>query len=102
MGRHAKPWGVWPKPQFNEQEWALISQLTNVHDGTQCIGERTCVIHNPTRHPMRDWTLHWRGDRKIFERICQHGVGHPDPDQEFWWEQSKQEWQWVHGCCGCC
>jgi hypothetical protein len=29
------------------------------------------------------------------ERICDHGVGHPDPD-EFMADV------WVHGCDGCC
>jgi hypothetical protein len=61
------------------------------------------VIHNPSEHYMAEWTLHWRGDRKIFERICpDHGVGHPDPDQFAYWESIGEDWQGVHGCCGCC
>jgi hypothetical protein len=51
---------------------------------------------------MRGWTLHWRGDRGIFERICEHGVGHPDPDQFDYWIETRQKHQMVHGCCGCC
>ena len=51
---------------------------------------------------MRTWRLHWRGDRGIFERICQHGVGHPDPDQFEFWRVTGQEWQGVHGCDMCC
>jgi len=61
-----------------------------------------CVIHNPSDHHMRYWPLHWRNDRGIFERICTHGVGHPDPDQFYYWKGSNQEWQTVHGCDGCC
>ena len=62
-----------------------------------------CVIHNRTAHHMQHWTLHWRGDRGIFERLCpDHGIGHPDPDQGPYWTATGQDWQWVHGCCGCC
>ncbi|QGT55147.1 hypothetical protein SEA_FORZA_186 [Gordonia phage Forza] len=76
--------------------------LFNVHELTQCEGEH-CVIHNPSAHHMRAWTLHWRDDRHIFERLCPaHGTGHPDPDQFAFWEKTDQEWQKVHGCCGCC
>lgn len=76
--------------------------LKNVHPEALCQG-RECVIHAPTEHHMRDWSLHWREDRAIFERICpSHGTGHPDPDQMSFWRETNQEWQSVHGCCGCC
>ncbi len=62
-----------------------------------------CVVHHRTGHHMMFWPLHWRGDRGIFERICpSHGIGHPDPDQGPYWKRTDQDWQWVHGCCGCC
>ncbi len=100
----------------------------NVHDASQCNG-RTCIIHNPTDHQMRSWPLHWRSDRGIFERICPHRIGHPDPDQQaYWHEQGHQDFlatlseadpadlpldhgghvadyisgQMTHGCDGCC
>lgn len=73
----------------------------HTHSGAECLG-RSCVVHNPTDHHMREWHLHWRWDRGIFERICEHGVGHPDPDQFDYWRETDQEWQAVHGCCGCC
>ncbi len=75
--------------------------LKNVHGHRQC-GGRVCIIHKPTGHHMRDWPLLWRDDRNIWERICLHGVGHPDPDQIPYWEESNQSWQTIHGCCGCC
>lgn len=75
--------------------------LTNVHAGTSCEG-RPCVIHRPTPHHMADWTLHWRDDRGIFERICEHGIGHPDLDQFDYWRSVDQDSQAVHGCDGCC
>lgn len=73
-------------------------RLVNVH--TTCDGP--CVIHRPSEHHLRAWPLHWRGDRGIFERICEHGIGHPDPDQFAYWRRTGQHSQDVHGCCGCC
>lgn len=76
--------------------------LINVHDETQCAG-RACVIHNPTDHRMRDHRLHWRSDRRIFERLCPVcGCGCPDPSQFEFWRETGREWQMVHGCCGQC
>lgn len=80
-------------------------KLGGVHFEEDCSGD-TCVIHKPTDHLMRDWTLIWRNDRDIFERICEHGIGHPDPDQtEFWMNTmllADAEAMEVHGCDGCC
>lgn len=75
--------------------------LTNVHDPDLCAGE-WCVVHNPSPHHMRDWDLNWRGDRGLMERICPHGIGHPDPDSLAFFERNGQDWQGVHGCDGCC
>lgn len=74
--------------------------LVNVHEPGTCLGE-WCVIHNPLDTYDRDW-LHWRADRAIFEVICDHGCGHPAPEQYEFWQRTNQEWQIVHGCCGCC
>ena len=68
--------------------------LVNVHSDTACAGE-WCCIHNPSPHHMREWTMHWRSDRRIMERLCpDKGIGHPDPD-----DINKDG---VHGCDGCC
>jgi hypothetical protein len=69
--------------------------LYNIHDRDDCLGP-PCPIHHLTDHPMRGFPQHWRGDRQMMERICPHGVGHPDPD-----DQSPDR---VHGCCWeqCC
>lgn len=75
--------------------------LVNVHDAASCAG-RACVIHSPTEHHMSGFPLHWRDDRGIFERICEHGIGHPDPDQLDYWCESGREHEAVHGCDGCC
>lgn len=47
-------------------------------------------------HHMAGWPRHYRGDRGIWERICPHGIGHPDPDQPL------DNGRGVHGCDGCC
>ncbi len=78
-----------------------MEALRNVHDRSKC-AHRTCVVHNPSDHHMRRWELHWRNDRGIFERICEHGVGHPDPDQYEYWRETNQQGQAVHGCDFCC
>lgn len=72
-------------------------RLTQLHDPAECEG-RGCVIHHPSFHSMRLYRTHWREDRGIMERICPHGVGHPDPDSPW----PKDSYQWVHGCDGCC
>lgn len=75
--------------------------LRRVHHPGVCAG-RPCVIHAPTGHHMRSWPLLWRDDRGVFERICRHGVGHPDPDQRDWWQEAGRAGLGVHGCDGCC
>ena len=74
--------------------------LVNVHNEEACAG-RVCIIHSPTKHGMSEWPIIWRDDRAIFERICEHGVGHPDPDQLPFWEETNQVYQAVHSCDGC-
>lgn len=68
-------------------------QVIYVHNKGDCKGEY-CPIHNPSNHHMREWPTHWRSDRGMMERICPHGVGHPDPD-----DLSPDK---THGCDGCC
>ena len=65
-----------------------------IHDEERCKGQ-PCTVHNRTDHHMRGWPQHWRRDRRMMERICPHGVGHPDPDE-------LPEIDTVHGCDGCC
>jgi hypothetical protein len=83
----------------------LASGPLRVHAATECQG-RHCVIHNPSAHPMRDWPLVWRSDRQLMERICPHGVGHPDPDHVAFLAQfvsaEAAALHQQHGCDGCC
>lgn len=63
----------------------------DAHPSTRCVSQ-PCALHNRTDHSMRKFPQLWRGDRKIIERICPCGVGHPDPD-----DPTTDR---VHGCCG--
>jgi hypothetical protein len=81
------------------------SVLVRTHTPDKCGSDEACVLHNMTDHSMRAFPQLWRGDRGIMERICTHGIGHPDPDQIPFWKQTKpKDWHWemVHGCDGCC
>ncbi len=68
-------------------------QTLIVHDADECSGEY-CCIHNPSPHHMLEWKQLWRADRHMMERICPHGVGHPDPDD--------LNMETTHGCDLCC
>jgi hypothetical protein len=81
-------------------------QKVLVHDGTTCQGH--CCIHNPSDHHMKDWPTNWRQDRGMMERMCSHGVGHPDPDDLAFKRSVAKKFKrssyddGVHGCDGCC
>lgn len=76
-------------------------RLSSTHDRKQCAGE-TCVIHNRSDHAMRGWRPVWRNDKGIFERLCPHGIGHPDPDCVTWLAKIGRLDLALHGCEGCC
>lgn len=90
--------------KFTDAYGTVVRQ---VHRADQCAG-RPCAIHSLTDHPMREFPLSWRqsgmGDIKPphFERICPHGIGHPDPDDMTYWASHGMESMAVHGCDGCC
>lgn len=70
------------------------------HPPYKCKGQ-VCTIHNRTGHNMRHFPQNYRFDRGIMERMCEHGVGHPDPDDYLCIRYPSER---VHGCCGasCC
>lgn len=78
-----------------EQVTLVGGEVIMAHREADCIVQ-PCAIHSPSKHLMVDWPQHWRSDRGIIERICPHGVGHPDPDGMF------DLGQGAHGCDGCC
>ncbi len=68
----------------------------DTHRSGDCHLRERRVVHAPSDHPMRVFPLNYRADREMTERVCPHGVGHPDPDQDL------SDAQGVHGCDGCC
>jgi len=73
-----------------------------VHNKEKCEGQY-CCIHNPSDHVLVHSPTHWRSDRGIMERICEHGVGHPDPDDTaFRRREGLGDADGIHGCDGCC
>lgn len=83
-----------------------------VHERTQNCLNHGCCIHNPSEHALKDAPLVWRSAGMFdwkpshFERICEHGVGHPDPDAlAYLVRVGKEELAHslgTHGCDGCC
>jgi hypothetical protein len=88
------------EPMFGVQ---IGKTVLRTHAADKCAGEY-CCLHNPSDHPLKDAPLNWRGDRQQMERICSHGVGHPDKDSlEFAKREGHYETHMaVHGCDGCC
>lgn len=67
--------------------------IINVHGEHQCRNDY-CTIHRHSSHSMMEFPQRWRQDRHFMERVCPHGIGHPDPDDIII--------DRVHGCDGCC
>lgn len=94
----------WAERRFGAQQKPTVMQ---VHHRDKCAGE-WCCIHNPSDHPLNTARLDFRFDRGFAERICDHGVGHPDPDSLAFLsrvmdpEDYRRRAFGVHGCDGCC
>ncbi|SNS38373.1 hypothetical protein SAMN04488107_2326 [Geodermatophilus saharensis] len=50
---------------------------------------------------MRTWPLVWREAYGFSDRICPHGVGHPDPDDVVALQAAGGATT-AHACDGCC
>ena len=74
--------------------------LTAPHDPALCAG-RGCSRHHPSDHHMRTWPKIWRESYGFSDRMCSHGVGHPDPDDVVHL-QALGEVRTEHACDGCC
>lgn len=78
-------------------------QVLTAHDNSACKG-RYCSVHNPSPEAEAVGERWWRKDRGMMERICPHGVGHPDRDEIAFRERAGLETEYfgMHGCDGCC
>lgn len=74
-----------------------------VHKRTADCDADGCAIHNQSYHHMVDWPTYMRVDKYyLIERICSHGIGHPDPDSLSFFRKKAMGWIGIHGCCRCC
>ena len=96
-----KPPKISKTPMTVREQNRLFLQTLRTHSPQQCAGQHCCV-HNPSDHHMLDWPLHWRADTCVMERLCPHGVGHPDPDDVECHRRTGAVNYGVHGCDGCC
>jgi hypothetical protein len=79
------------------------TELIQVHPEWACVTESPdgCPIHAPSDHHMVAWDMHWNNETRLVERICAHGLLHPDPDSAAWW--ARHGYRWPHPCaCRCC
>lgn len=80
-------------------------QVLVVHRETAACKEG-CVVHHPSDHTLSWARTNWRDDTGIMERVCPHGIGHPDPDSLAHVKRSRgkkeAETSSIHGCDGCC
>jgi hypothetical protein len=85
-------------------------RILKTHGEDECSGT-PCVLHSPSDHPLKNAPLNWRSERAMMERICEHGIAHPDPDDRAHWERrlggdpaSREfiEARAQHTCDGCC
>lgn len=75
--------------------------LRDVHHPNTCASDPGCIIHHPSQHHMRTWPIIWRADAPA-ERVCPHGIGHPDPDSLAHLARTLPDYIGIHGCDGCC
>lgn len=77
------------------------------HPRSRCVLDLIpCIFHSPTAHKMSEWPYNLR-ETGLVERMCAHGVGHPDPDSAAFMDDfygiKKREYGYMrHGCDGCC
>lgn len=74
--------------------------VLHTHPPSACAG-RHCWVHNPTPSHMMTWAIQWRDDKVTAERVCPHGIGHPDID-DVAYNRSIGRNVTQHACDGCC
>ncbi len=80
----------------------MSHNAVTIHPLSRCAGYH-CPWHNPSDHHMNTWVRRIRTDRhNLMERVCLHGIGHPDPDSMEWLSRIGVGDDGVHPCDGCC
>lgn len=87
-----------------KNEWTPYEggwKWSNIHPESDECRTDGCVAHNPTLDHVsnrENWPYFPRGDGRM-ERLCPHGVGHPDPDVARWLQKHHPGYApYVHGC----
>jgi hypothetical protein len=74
------------EPEFPDVIFLHDGRLMTVHAIGTCSGPYCCV-HNPSDHPLRNLPLYWVPFGAVMERVCAHGIRHPDPDDVAHWRR---------------
>jgi hypothetical protein len=86
------------------EEFQFANTKGRIHAKEDCDGP-PCCFHSPSLHPMIEEKMILRTDWGVplIERLCPHGIGHPDPDSVAWLKKKTGDDSWsIHGCDGCC
>jgi len=79
----------------------ISGAIWTIHNKKDCV--KPCPFHYPSEHPLKSAPIHIRDDKMLLvERICEHGVGHDDPDSVAYFHNHGEMWSGTHGCDGCC
>lgn len=76
--------------------------MVNVHAANAECAQYGCVIHFPSAEGMALGKTHYNTVRQQMQRVCEHGVAHPDPDSQNWRERTLGSRDDIHICDGCC
>ena len=84
---------------FNDERIGKV----RLHKAKHCTAG-PCCIHSPSDHRLKDADMILRLDRNaLVERVCEHGIGHSDPDSvAFLMVALGIKDDGTHGCDGCC
>ena len=78
-------------PEENADLYRSITGVARAHSPETCSGA-WCIVHNPM-YPLVGRRLVYRHDTGMTEELCEHGIGHPVPEDGL---------GIVHSCDGCC
>lgn len=76
--------------------------MLDVHANSPECQEHGCPIHNPSDRAVAIGTTHYNTERQRMDRVCEHGLAHPDPDSQDWRERHFGDRDDEHDCDGCC
>ena len=91
-----------PKPtKATHDQWTDCDGITYWVHRWKLSCRDGCAIHAPSYHSMREWPQLMR-ETYLIERLCSHGIGHPDPDSVAFLNRRGDDGWGAHGCDGCC